>query len=133
MAKKVFMAGFDQCICLPDPCQERLALPRHSPATTNAAFCLNGAVMTWMIVAMVLMNWTVPLKSLPPVLLTILHAITTGVSINRYCAMVTMTVEMAQMNITAVSPFSVLFPPLLLLLHQILHLLPCKHTCVNLL
>lgn len=132
MVRKVSMTGFDQCICLPDPCQEGLALPWRSPATTNTAFRLDGAVMTSMIVAMVLMKWTVPLKSLPPVLLTILHAITTGVSINRSCAMVTTTVAMAQMNTTAVSPFSVHSPPSLLLLHQILHPLPCKHTSVHL-
>lgn len=36
--------------------QERRALRMHSPATTNTASSLDGAVMAWMIVAMVLMK-----------------------------------------------------------------------------
>lgn len=101
---------------LPHPHQAPPALPLLSPAITNIASYLDGAVTASTTVVMVLMRRTVPLKSLPPVLLTTLHAITTGVSLKHGCAMVTMTVAMAPMNTTAVSPFSAHSPPLLLLL-----------------
>lgn len=101
---------------LPHPHQAPPALPLLSLAITNIASYLDGTVTASTIVVMVLMKRTVPLKSLPPVLLTTLHAITTGVSLKRGCAMVTMTVATAPMNTTAVSPFSAHSPSSLLLL-----------------
>lgn len=114
MGRNVFNTFF--YLHLPHPHQAPPARPLLSPAITNIASYLDGAVTASTIVVMVLMKWTVPLKSLPPVLLTTLHAITTCVSLKRGCAMVTMTVATAPMNTTAVSAFSAHSPSSLLLL-----------------
>ena len=102
--QSIILIQLPALIYLPLPnSQERPALRKHSPATTNTASCATGAVTAMTTVVTVLMKSTVPLVFLPPVLLHTLPVITINVSLNHGCVMVTMTVVMVLMNTTAVS------------------------------